>query len=104
MWAWGWGPCGCPSVPTPHLFSVFSWNCATNFIVHGAPTEHGVFERYWATARVLTRVGLLGEATWEEARGGRARRATIKALPAALHRPRPYGLASSDYSELLNIG
>src|SRR2546421_13071721 len=33
-----------------------------------------------------------GEATWEEARGGRARRATIKALPATLHRPRFTGV------------
>src|SRR2546421_12202576 len=32
---------------TPHLFSLFSWNCTTNFIVHGAPTEHGLFEMYW---------------------------------------------------------
>src|SRR2546423_13014346 len=23
--------------PLPHLFPLFSWNCATNFIVHGAP-------------------------------------------------------------------
>src|SRR5947209_15624140 len=49
----------------------------------------------WADRGGLTRVGFLGEATWEEARGGRARRATITALPAALHRPRPYGLAST---------
>jgi len=38
----------------------------------------------------LSRVGFLGEAAWE-----RARRATIKALPAALHHPRPYGLTST---------
>jgi len=43
----------------------------------------------------LTRVGFLGKAKWEGARGGRARRATIKALPAALHHPRPYGLTST---------
>src|SRR5712691_4862471 len=35
-----------------------------------------LIERYWATARVLTRVGFLGEATWAEVRGGRARRVT----------------------------
>ena len=38
--------------------------------------------------------GFLGEAPWEEVRGGRARRATIKAHPAAPDRPRPYGLSS----------
>src|SRR2546423_12702842 len=43
----------------------------------------------------LTWVRFFGEATWEGVGGGRARRATIKALPATLHRPRPYGLAST---------
>src|SRR5256714_14218426 len=44
MWTWGRGPCGCPSVPTTTSIPLFSWNCATNFIVHGAPTEHGLFD------------------------------------------------------------
>src|SRR6266568_8124943 len=51
--------------------------------------------RPWRGAGVLTRVGFLGKARWEGARGRRARRATIKALPAALHHPRPYGLTST---------
>src|SRR5713226_1441029 len=48
-----------------------------------------------STFPLLTRVGFLGKAKWEGARGRRARRATIKALPAALHHPRPYGLTST---------
>src|SRR5438270_8438773 len=43
---WGTGIAARPCPPS-YLFSLFSWNCATNFIVHAAPTENGVFEIYY---------------------------------------------------------
>src|SRR6266566_6708229 len=55
----------------------------------------GTSGRLALTGIALSRIGFLGETTWEGARDGRARRATIMALPAALHHPRPYGLTST---------
>src|SRR5947209_17833097 len=83
MWTWGWGPGGCPSVPTTCLLlellissfrgrggcgrgdgalvaarqrpppHPFSWNCAKNSIVRGAPTVHRLFEMYRGLPPVL---------------------------------------------------